>query len=136
MLLTGASFIYVLGPEVLGIEKKPSAKISKLLKQDLQKLRAKNQLPTAWYQIGEIRIKSLSPVASYWLRDFSLPIPITFRGKYILEMEVDHYQEEGAQSAVIFHFHLLEAQSKNSIWEFGRTYPMPLPAQSAKSLAK
>ncbi|MCB0513393.1 MAG: hypothetical protein KDC60_03080 [Bacteroidetes bacterium] len=98
--------------------------VEKVWQKDMDLLIEKNQLPPSWKMIREIRVTALSPKAARWLRNSKIPVHLNPKGIYQLELTVDH-NEEPDSIAVITTYNLVDLKSKNTLWEFGRTYSIP-----------
>jgi hypothetical protein len=98
--------------------------VEKVWQKDIDLLIEKKQLPPSWGQIRELRVTALSPKAAKWLRHSKIPIHLNPKGLYQLEITMDH-NEESDSIAVITSYNLIELKTKNTLWEFGRTYNIP-----------
>ncbi len=98
--------------------------VEKVWQKDMDLLIEKKQLPASWKMIREIRVTALSPKAARWLRNSKIPVHLNPKGIYQLELTVDH-NEEPDSIAVITSYNLIDLKSKNTLWEFGRTYNIP-----------
>tara|TARA_B100001248_G_scaffold262674_1_gene260762 strand:+ start:7811 stop:8293 length:483 start_codon:yes stop_codon:yes gene_type:complete len=91
---------------------------------DIKKLEKADQLPDSWQQIRILQLQALSSKSALWLQESKHPIALNHKGKYLLEISVDHNEEEESL-AVIMQYNLVDIASGNTLWEFGRTYIIP-----------
>ena len=92
-------------------------------KEDLAKLKQNNQLPGGFDSIKEINYSPLSSMAGQWVSGIIIPISVKKDGKYRLNLEIDSWSENNKTAAVV-HYQMIEIRSGNTVWEFGRTYPI------------
>jgi hypothetical protein len=100
-----------------------SAKLFKEWNRDLTQLKAKKQLPSGFDSIKEIRYTPMSKMSAQWISGTRIPISLNHEGKYRLSVEVDHWVEK-QKAAAIINYQLIDIKSGNTVWEFGRTYPI------------
>ena len=100
-----------------------SARLYKAWKKDLKALKKKKQLPAGFDSIKEISYTPLSSMAAQWMSHIRVPVSLSHKGKYKLNLEVDHWVEKQKAAAVV-HYQLVDIASGNTVWEFGRTYPV------------
>ncbi|MEC9284153.1 MAG: hypothetical protein VX642_15665 [Bdellovibrionota bacterium] len=92
-------------------------------KEDLENLKKNNQLPGGFDSIKEVHYTPLSSMAGQWVSGIIIPITVKQVGKYRLNLEIDSWTEKNKTAAVV-HYQMVEIRSGNTVWEFGRTYPI------------
>ena len=100
-----------------------SAKLHKLWKKDLAALKKQKKLPGGFDEIKELHYTPLSKMSAQWMSEISIPIKVNHEGKYRLNIQVDHWSEKSKTAAVV-HYQMVDIKSGNTVWEFGRTYPL------------
>ncbi len=108
---------------------------------DVANLEASPKLPKPWFDVREVEVFGGTPVAKGWIREIDIPLrQKNPNGKYKLEALVVPWDEDG-KSGVMVQYNLSEFESKNMIFELGRTMVYgeeqkpatePAPAKSDK----
>lgn len=104
-----------------------SQQLERLLKNDLHKLETAHQLPASWYEVNYLELRPLSKEAASWLRGMHIPIEYKPGGNFLLHMTVDSSAKEARDNGdkfAVVEFHMVDLRTKNSVWEFGRTYTL------------
>lgn len=99
----------------------PQEKLAFLIKQDFDSLRSTGYLPKNWNEIGSIEVHGDKYPERPWLHTVSLPLFLKPNGERHLEVQVLPWESEGRFGAVV-NYELLDRKTKNTLWEFGRTF--------------
>lgn len=110
-------------PQIEFSRMSPQKKVSYLLEQDLKSLEKKNLLPKAWSEINSIEVYSGTKEKGEWLDQVDLRLPINPSGNKHLEIQLLPWDNDEGKGVGI-NFHLIDKESKNTIWEFGRTFSL------------
>lgn len=98
--------------------------VQKIWYEDIKKLHEAKQLPLSWWQIKEVKTRALSKKSARWLKSIAPPVTYNPNGDFQLEITIDH-NEEPNSLAIIVNYSLNDLKTKNTLWEFGRTYVIP-----------
>ena len=103
--------------------------------QDVQLLENSHKLPGQWYDVKNLEIYGGTPESKEWLQRIHVPLTTVPQGHYTLEVLLVAWEEDGKRGALV-QYNLVEIQSKNNIWELGRTFILskPGPKDSLASL--
>lgn len=99
----------------------PIERLQLLWENDLDLLKGQNKLPQAWYDIREVRLIPATEQAKEWAKLINVPIKLNPKGQHELDALLLTWEEDDTLGAVV-QYSLIESQSKNMIWELGRTY--------------
>lgn len=119
--LTLISIGFFFSPQILFHLKSPNEKLSQLVVEDLQTLHRDGHLPKSWKEIRSISVKDDSKEKQNWLTKFYFPFTYNPTGLYHLEMQVLPWADE-VQKGIVINYYLIHLESKNTVWEFGRTF--------------
>ena len=123
-LVLGAYLLIEGSEELSSLQMNSSSQRLRLLwKQDLEQLRQHKKLPSGFDSIKELNYTAMSKISAQWMSDIVIPIAIQHDGKYRLNLQVDHWSEKKKTAAVV-HYQMIDIASGNTVWEFGRTYPI------------
>ena len=113
----------------------PQEKLAFLIRQDFDSLKTQKYLPKTWEDIGSIEVNGDKFFKKNWLQNLPLPLNFKPNGNRHLEVEVLPWEVEGKYGSVI-NYHLLNRDTRETLWEFGRTFElgsMPtLPMKQSK----
>lgn len=91
-----------------------------LWKQDLEKLMINKKLPLEFGQIEKIEYIPLTEDTKHLLEKIRAPIKTNPKGKFTLQITLDDWKDEKGHGYLI-QYNLMDSQTKNNIWELGRT---------------
>lgn len=94
---------------------------------DIETLEKANKLPEEWSRIGRIELNPATELASSLQPELRVPIQAHSSGDHALEILLIVLQET-RHIDVVVQYNLLDPQ-ENLIWELGRTFKLPYPAQ-------
>ena len=99
----------------------PSEKFAHIWQEDLETLQKQNFLPKSWPQIRSVELLPNDLKKDIWPLKVAAPMALNFQGDRRLEVLLLPWIREG-QYGVTVNYYLLEAENRNTVWEFGRTY--------------
>lgn len=95
--------------------------------EDVTKLEKSAKLPKGWYDVAEIELIGGTPETKDWLRRIKVPLePKKADGKHKLEILVVVWEEDGKRG-VLVQYNLVDLETKNMIFELGRTLILSQP---------
>jgi len=98
-------------------------RLNYLWKRDMKMLKGSKHLHPGLKQIKEVEAFGGSDEAKKWLPDLTMPWKKLEKGKYKLEVLLLEFNDNNQDHAVI-QMNLVELESKNMVWELGRTYKL------------
>lgn len=98
------------------------AKMQQLWEQDMQMLEENHQLPASWASIREIELSPGSSEALDWLKRLTVPVVVTKKGDYKLQIIFLPWTEAETQG-VFLQYDLVDLKSpnNNTVFETNRT---------------
>jgi hypothetical protein len=98
----------------------PEEKFSRAWKEDIQLLEKSGKLPKEWQSIKAVEMTGDNSPVQNWLPGLVAPIKKNPEGNYQLNVFLIHWLEDNRYGVVI-QYHLVDLNTKNTIWEIGRT---------------
>ena len=96
-------------------------------RQDISLLISSKKLPPPWFDVREVELIGGTPETRGWLPRINSPVIATKPdGKHRLEILIVVWEEQGTHGALI-QYNLVNLQSKNMVWELGRTLILSAP---------
>lgn len=120
-----ATILYgIINPESLPVlESKKGKSFYNNVEGDLDKLRFDKRLPSGWDLIKNVSFEPKESEKKPYMNNIRSLFPINSEGRLELVIEVVELDEKDLKS-VIFQMSLFDINSKNKIWELGRTYQL------------
>lgn len=122
-LQDGPNHFFFFAQESECVQLTPSEQLRKLVEDDFAKLQRGHQLPEQWSTLINVEFKVRSDLARALLGSAKFNIPIVPKGTHFLEVEILDLPDE-TNPGIILQASLFDIQSKNKIFEIGRTYTM------------
>ena len=101
----------------------PREKFLNAWAEDFRLLNASGTLPPSWSQIRDVNIRTDNSPIHEWLEKAEIPIKKNPKGNLILDVMAVHWIE-GHRYGVVLQYKLLDAQTKNTVAELGRTFKL------------
>lgn len=98
--------------------------------EDVDALESSCKIPKEWFDIKDLEIIGGTPETKKFLRQVKIPLKTTPTGRHRLEALVVLWEEEGVRG-VLVQYNLAQADTKNYIWELGRTFILSRPGDKS-----
>lgn len=95
--------------------------------EDVEQLEKSKKLPKSWFDVSEVELIGGTPETKDWLRRIKVPLePKKADGKHKLEILVVVWEEEGNRGVMV-QYNLVDLETKNMVFELGRTLILSRP---------
>lgn len=107
-------------------------RLAVLWERDLNMLIEQKKLHPAWPKIREVVLIGATKKARNWLKEIGSPVKINPKGNHRLEVLLLNWEDKGREGAIV-QYNLIDLESRNMIWELGRTYVLKGSAEVSDS---